>query len=171
MLKKVISALIMIIALSVIVNIYMNGNMHSFLNAQSAPTFSLPKGSKVILGKYNNKEIVWDIGNNDNNGSYVLMSSKPLVNAIATYDSSVPVTTTPQSVANRESYCLRYNNGSSNYAIQFCPVTPLKSEVAKIQTNSSEAAIITTGLTDILLPLPIMVDHTGIRTIMQCSGL
>ncbi len=93
MLKKVISALIMIIALSVIVNIYMNGNMHSFLNAQSAPTFSLPKGSKVILGKYNNKEIVWDIGNNDNNGSYVLMSSKPIVDSIQTYDSGMSLAT------------------------------------------------------------------------------
>ncbi|NBJ65456.1 hypothetical protein D5266_09775, partial [bacterium c-19] len=118
--------------------------------------FELPKGSKVILGKYNNKEIVWDIGNNDSNGNYVLMSSKPIVDSIATYESSVPVTTTPQSIANRESYCLRYNNGSSNYAIQFCPVTPLKNEIAKIQTNNSEATIITTA--------PVLPSINDVRT-------
>ncbi len=154
--RKFIVILICILGTLTIGYKFINENLKFILNAQSAPAFQLPKGAKVVLGKYNNKEIVWDIGNNDNNGSYVLMSSKPLVNAIATYDSSVPVTTTPQSVANRESYCLRYNNGSSNYAIQFCPVTPLKSEVAKIQTNSSEAAIITTA--------PVLPSINDVRT-------
>ena len=74
-----------------------NGFMNNIISAQSAPAFQLPKGAKVVLGKYNNKEIVWDIGNNNNNGSYVLMSSKPIVDSIATYDSSVPITTTAQS--------------------------------------------------------------------------
>ena len=154
--KKTAVTVLCLISSLLVLYMYCNNDIISTLYAQSAPTFSLPKGSKVVLGKYNNKEIVWDIGNNNNNGSYVLMSSKPIVDSIATYDSSVPVTTTPQSVANRESYCLRYNNGSSNYAIQFCPVTPLKSEVAKIQTNSSEAAIITTA--------PVLPSINDVRT-------
>ena len=142
MLKKVISALIMIIALSVIVNIYMNGNMHSFLNAQSAPTFSLPKGSKVILGKYNNKEIVWDIGNNDNNGSYVLMSSKPIVDSIQTYDPGLPIVTTVPAINARDNYCLKFIGSSSRYCINYCPTIPLKNEVNKISLTITENSII-----------------------------
>ncbi len=150
--KKVLLISICLISCSCIINLSLIDTLH----AQSAPTFQLPKGSKVVLGTYDNREIVWDIGNNDNNGSYVLMSSKPIVDSIATYESSVPVTTTPQSIANRESYCLRYNNGSSNYAIQFCPVTPLKNEIAKIQTNSNEATIITTA--------PVLPSINDVRT-------
>ena len=136
--KKVLLISICLISCSCIINLSLIDTLH----AQSAPTFQLPKGSKVVLGTYDNREIVWDIGNNDNNGSYVLMSSKPIVNSIQTYNGSIPVTTTPQSGATRENYCLRYNSGS-NYSIKYCPVTPLKTEVAKIQTNSNEATIIT----------------------------
>ncbi len=121
---------------------YHNSSITSFLNAQSAPAFTLPKGAKIVLGKYNNKEVVWDIGNNNNNGSYVLMSSKPITDTGTTYDSSMPITSTPQSGANRENYCLRYSGGSVNN-IQYCPVTPLKTEIAKIQTNQNENSIIT----------------------------
>ena len=140
--RKIIIILMCVLGTVTIGYKFINDNLKFILNAQSAPVFQLPKGAKVVLGKYNNKEIVWDIGNNNNNGSYVLMSSKPIVNSIQTYDGSIPVTTTPQSGATRENYCLRYNSGS-NYSIKYCPVTPLKTEVAKIQTNSNEATIIT----------------------------
>ena len=79
--RKFIVILICILGTLTIGYKFINENLKFILNAQSAPAFQLPKGAKVVLGKYNNKEIVWDIGNNDNKGSYVLMSSKPLVNA------------------------------------------------------------------------------------------
>ena len=139
--KKMFIMFICLLSSLSVAYMYHNSSITSFLNAQSAPAFTLPKGSKVVLGKYNNKEIVWDIGNNNNNGSYVLMSSKPIVDAIATYDNSIPITTTPQNGADRENYCLKYNI-RSDYFITYCPVTPLKAEIAKITTNSNESTII-----------------------------
>lgn len=105
--KVIITAVFLVSSLSISYLININ-EIRSTLYAQTAPVFELPKGSKVVLSKYNNKEIVWDIGNNDSNGNYVLMSSKPIVDKIATYDNNVPNTTTPQNVADRENYCLKY---------------------------------------------------------------
>ena len=102
--------------------------------------FQLQKGQKVVLGKYNNREIVWDIGNNTSN--YVLMSSKPLVNSIATYDSSVPLATSDPGLASRENFCFKVAS-STSYVTTYCPVTPLKSEIARISTNTNENSIIT----------------------------
>ena len=139
--KKVISVLIMIIALSVMVNVYVNGNMLSVLNAQSAPVFQLPKGAKVVLGTYNGNEIVWDIGNNDNNGSYVLMSSKPITK-MTTYDSSVPVTTTIQSGADRERYCLKTLDNKGASVLNYCPIAPVENEISTITLNPQETAVL-----------------------------
>ena len=141
MTKRVLKGFMFMLIGCFAVYMYVNKEFQ-VMKAQSAPAFQLPKGSKVVLGKYNNKEIVWDIGNNDNNGSYVLMSSKPLVNAIATYDGSVPITTTAQNIADRENYCLKYDSSSST-SILFCPVAPLNTEIAKINTIAVENAIIT----------------------------
>ena len=89
--------------------VYSKEYFGNILNAQSAPAFQLPKGAKVVLGKYNNKEIVWDIGNNNNNGSYVLMSSKPIENNISIYNSSFPYTTNViPNENNKDNYCLKY---------------------------------------------------------------
>ena len=112
--KKVLLISICLISCSCIINLSLIDTLH----AQSAPTFQLPKGSKVVLGTYDNREIVWDIGNNDNNGSYVLMSSKPITK-MSTYDSSIPVTTTPQTGNDREDYCLRLTKGNSIFT--YCP--------------------------------------------------
>ena len=71
--------------------IYMYVNKEfQVMKAQSAPAFEIPKGAKVVLAKYNNNEIVWDIGNNVND--YVLMSSKPIMNNIGKYNSSIGCT-------------------------------------------------------------------------------
>ena len=143
MIKKLITALTTILGVSIISYMYFNSNMLTTLNAQSAPTFQLPKGAKVVLGKYNNKEIVWDIGNNNNNGSYVLMSSKPIVDSIGTYDASLPyVNNSLPSPENRESYCVRHAAGGSNPSSLYCPITPIKNEINKIVLNNSENTII-----------------------------
>ncbi len=144
MLKKVITALIMIIGLSTITYIYANSNLLNTLKAQSAPVFTLPKGAKVVLGKYNNKEVIWDIGNNNNNGNYVLMSSKLLLK-MSTYDSSFPITTTPQTGADREKYCLKYlDSRSPGYSsLTYCPVTFVEQEIQKISFGSQETNILT----------------------------
>ncbi len=105
----------LLITLIALTGIFTVGYAYYNLSLDAATTpFQLPKGAKVVLGKYNNKEIVWDIGNNNNNGNYVLMSSKPIVNSIATYDSSIPTTTTAQSSANRENYCLKHIYSNPN---------------------------------------------------------
>ena len=97
----------LLIALIALTGTFTVGYAYYNLSLDAATTpFQLPKGAKVVLGTYNGNEIVWDIGNNDNNGSYVLMSSKPITK-MTTYDSSVPVTTTIQSGADRERYCLK----------------------------------------------------------------
>ncbi|MCI8850472.1 MAG: cadherin repeat domain-containing protein, partial [Erysipelotrichaceae bacterium] len=124
--------------------IYVSSNMSATLNAQSAPTFQLPKGAKIVLGKYNNKEVIWDIGNNNNNGNYVLMSSKLLLK-MSTYDSSFPITTTPQTGADREKYCLKYlDSRSPGYSsLTYCPVTFVEQEIQKISFGSQETNILT----------------------------
>ena len=122
------------------------GIMKNIVNAQSAPVFQLPKGAKVILGEFNNKELVWDIGNNDNNGKYVLMTSKPIVDSIHLYDSSLPVLTetVPSSINDRDKYCIRHAPvTASSGNISYCPMTPLKNEINKIVINTVETTIIT----------------------------
>ena len=116
--------------------IYIGSNdfMKNIIKAQSAPVFTLPKGAKVVLGKYNNREIAWDIGNNDNNGSYVLMSSKPIT-TMGTYDSSVPVSTTLLTGSARENYCLKFVR-SGVHVTTYCPIAPLEREIAKISLTS-----------------------------------
>lgn len=103
------------------------------LDAATTP-FQLPKGAKVVLGTYNGNEIVWDIGNNDNNGSYVLMSSKPIT-TMGTYDSSVPVSTTLLTGSARENYCLKFVR-SGAHVTTYCPIAPLEREIAKISLTS-----------------------------------
>ena len=134
--KKLITMFICIVSVFTFGYVYLCNDFLPILHAQSAPAFELPKGSKVVLGKYNNKEIVWDIGNNTSD--YVLMSSKSIKD-MPTYNSSIPVTTTPQSGIDRENYCLKF---SSNQ-ITFCPTTSLKNEIAKINLNTNENYIIT----------------------------
>ena len=106
MIKRLITALTAILGVSIISYMYFNSSMLTTLNAQSAPTFQIPKGAKVVLGKYTGREIVWDIGNNAND--YVLMSSKPIVDSIAIYDPSLPEITSPVAIEDRNKYCLRY---------------------------------------------------------------
>ncbi len=144
MLKKFIIALIMILGVFAVSFIYVSSNMSATLNAQSPPTFQLPKGAKVVLGKYNNKEVIWDIGNNNNNGNYVLMSSKLLLK-MSTYDSSFPITTTPQTGADREKYCLKYlDSRSPGYSsLTYCPVTFVEQEIQTISFSPQETNILT----------------------------
>ncbi|MCI8851839.1 MAG: hypothetical protein HFE82_09990, partial [Erysipelotrichaceae bacterium] len=132
--KKTAVTVLCLISSLLVLYMYCNNDIISTLYAQSAPTFSLPKGSKVVLGKYNNKEIVWDIGNNNNNGSYVLMSSKPIT-TMGTYDSSVPVSTTPLTGSARENYCLKFAR-SGAHVTTYCPIAPLEREIAKISLTS-----------------------------------
>ncbi|MCI8851322.1 MAG: hypothetical protein HFE82_07275, partial [Erysipelotrichaceae bacterium] len=132
--NKTVLMLMCILGSVAISYIHMQGHLWSALYAQSAPTFQLPKGSKVVLGKYNNKEIVWDIGNNTND--YVLMSSKPIA-SMSTYDADVPSITTPQVGNDRENFCLRYTH-ATYYATTYCPITPLENEVNRINLSINE---------------------------------
>ena len=110
------------------------------LHAQSAPAFELPKGSKVVLGVYNNKEIVWDIGNNNNSGNYVLMSSKPLEEkGTAIYDASVPMSSSVVIVSDREQF--RVNEYSGSTGNSYCPIKPLTDKIDNISLNSKETNI------------------------------
>ena len=139
--KKVLMMMLCLITSLTLGYMYGKEYMLSFLNAQSAPAFTLPKGSKVVLGSYNGKEIVWDIGNNDNNGSYVLMSSVSLVpDGISIYDSRFPVTTVPQSGADIERYCLKHQSRAKLF---YCPSTYLKDEINNITLSSNETFVIT----------------------------
>ena len=134
MLKKVLLATVCLLSSLFVLFMYIKSDIIGVLNAQSAPVFQLPKGAKVVLGKYNNREIAWDIGNNDNNGSYVLMSSKPIT-TMETYDSSVPVSTTLLTGSARENYCLRFVR-SGVHVTTYCPIAPLEREIAKISLTS-----------------------------------
>ena len=123
--KTFIIAVCLLSSLSV-AYVYCRDYFDNMLSANSVPVFQLPKGAKVVLGKYNNKEIVWDIGNNDNNGSYVLMSSKPIADKIATFDSNLPLANDKvPPIQDRDKYCFHY----ANQVIMYCPVTPLKNEI------------------------------------------
>ena len=125
--KKFLIIFICLLSSLSIAYMYSKDNIGNILNAQSAPTFQLPKGAKVILGKYNNKEVVWDIGNNNNNGSYVLMSSKPIENNISIYNSSFPYTTNViPNENNKDNYCLKYLSSAGNSFYIYCPTESLK---------------------------------------------
>ena len=143
MIKKLITALTTILGVCIIGYMYFNSSMLTTLNAQSAPAFQIPKGAKVVLGKYNNKEIVWDIGNNNNNGNYVLMSSKPIVDEIQTYNEIFPfsVNSVP-SKADWGKYCVKYEENANRWFMAYCPVTSLKNEIEKVQLNNLEKIII-----------------------------
>ena len=134
--KKFLIIFICLLSCLSVAYVYSKEYFGNILNAQSAPAFQLPKGAKVVLGKYNNKEIVWDIGNNNNNGSYVLMSSKPIA-SMSTYDASVPPITTPQVGNDRENFCLRYTD-ATNYVTTYCPITPLENEVNRINLSTTQ---------------------------------
>jgi len=109
MFRKMITALSAILVVFAVAYIYTNSNMLTTLNAQSAPAFILPKGSKVVLGKYNNKEVVWDIGNNNNNGNYVLMSSKPIVDSITVLNKNLPYTSSVKpNDSDKDNYCIKF---------------------------------------------------------------
>lgn len=139
--KVIITAVFLVCSLSISYLININ-DIKSTLYAQTAPVFELPKGAKVVLGKYNNKELVWDIGNNNNNGNYVLMSSKPIVDSIQTFSNFYPTTNTPQSGADRENYCLRETvNPVTESMTTFCPVTPLINEINNINLNAVESNV------------------------------
>ncbi|MCI8851744.1 MAG: hypothetical protein HFE82_09495, partial [Erysipelotrichaceae bacterium] len=123
--------------------VYSKEYFGNILNAQSAPAFQLPKGAKVVLGKYNNKEIVWDIGNNNNNGSYVLMSSKPIENNISIYNSSFPYTTNViPNENNKDNYCLKYLSSDGNSFYIYCPTESLKNKIDNIIISDSENTIL-----------------------------
>ena len=92
MLKKIFVIVLCLLGSLSIAYMYSKDNIENILNAQSAPAFILPKGSKVVLGQYDNREVVWDIGNNENNGSYVLMSSKPIQEDFSKYSNSIGCT-------------------------------------------------------------------------------
>ncbi len=110
---------------------YVNPNM------SAATTFTLDKGTKVVLGEYKGNDVVWDIGNNVN--EYVLMSSVPIESKISTYDMSLPASTTILNQSNRESSCLEYVGAVSGYReISYCPVTPLRNAISAIQINNQE---------------------------------
>ncbi len=153
MIKRLITALTAILGVSIISYMYFNSSMLTTLNAQSAPTFQIPKGAKVVLGKYTGREIVWDIGNNAND--YVLMSSKPIVDSIAIYDPSLPEITSPVAIEDRNKYCLRYFN-KKNSMITYCPPTALHEEIGKIDLNTKE--------TNILLRNPFLPDIAEVFT-------
>ena len=88
------------------------------------------------MGKYNNREIVWDIGNNTSD--YVLMSSTSIISGgVAIYDSRYPVTTTPQTGANAEKYCLK-----ASPTIYYCPPKYLRDEMSNITLNLLESTVI-----------------------------
>ena len=138
--KKVLMMMLCLITSLTLGYMYGKEYMLSFLNAQSAPAFTLPKGSKVVLGSYNGKEIVWDIGNNDNNGSYVLMSSKPIEDEMNLFaaNSGLPVITSPAALADRENAILKIRSDLHPY----CPVTPIKNKINQISLNRNDAFIL-----------------------------
>ena len=142
MFRKMITALSAILVVFAVAYIYTSSNMLTTLNAQSAPVFQLPKGSKVILGTYNNKEVVWDIGNNNNNGNYVLMSSKPIVDSITVLNKNLPYTSSVKpNDSDKDNYCIKfYQANDSSYA--YCPTTPLKDKINDIVLNNTETEIL-----------------------------
>ncbi len=125
--NKTVLMLMCILGSVAISYIHMQGHLWSALYAQSAPTFQLPKGSKVVLGKYNNKEIVWDIGNNTND--YVLMSSIPIVRDIQKYDSSIG--------------CTKYNHPVMTGRYYYdCPNTVLDMKINNINLTVYELSLL-----------------------------
>ena len=101
--KKLLVTLIVLVGTFTAGYAYFNYEM----NAAVTP-FQLQKGQKVVLGKYNNKEVVWDIGNNTSD--YVLMSSVPIESSMSVLDTSLPIITSPAALGNRETSRLRYRN-------------------------------------------------------------
>ena len=145
--KKLLIMFICLLSSLSVAYMYHNSSITSFLNAQSAPAFTLPKGSKVVLGKYNNKEIVWDIGNNNNNGNYVLMSSKPIQEDFSKYSDSIG--------------CVRsYFGGSPSYPqySDICPNTLIDNEVNKIALNAIELPLMNT---DFFIPTYNEIRNNG----------
>ena len=110
-----------ILALSFI-GLVTSGYAYYVNQLEAATAFQLQKGQKVIIGSYNGKEVVWDIGNATND--YVLMSSKPIEN-MSTYDSNKPIAYTPKSGSDREQYCIRFTNNPAPSPITYCPITPI----------------------------------------------
>ena len=72
------------------------------------------------------------------------MSSKLLLK-MSTYDSSFPITTTPQTGADREKYCLKYlDSRSPGYSsLTYCPVTFVEQEIQTISFSPQETNILT----------------------------
>ena len=136
--RKVIIILMCLLSTVTIGYKFINENLKFVLNAQSAPVFQLPKGAKVVLGKYNNKEIVWDIGNDIND--YVLMSSIPIKN-MSTYDSSFPIISTPQPLSDRERYCIEYSANGQKQLV-YCPVTLVENEINSMSLNAKETSVL-----------------------------
>ncbi len=145
--KKILATSLFLLGTVLITYMYVNNiGVVATLHAQSAPSFNLQSGQKIVLGEYNGNEIIWDIGKDTDD--YVIMSSKPITNmAILSKEddeSNNPnkISTTIQTdPAMREKYCLKYFN-KNIYYIPYCPVTPLKEEVAKIQLTSKETPIL-----------------------------
>ena len=138
--KKLFIILMCILGCAAISYNHIKNNSGTALFAQSSPTFQLQKGAKVILGKYNNREIVWDIAKNTN--TLLLMSSKPIAN-VQSYDSSLPFTTNSSpSLADRDSYCIKYLQPNGEYYYSYCPEAPLQTEINRINLNTLENSII-----------------------------
>ena len=130
--KKLLVTLIVLVGTFTAGYAYFNYEM----NAAVTP-FQLQKGQKVVLGKYNNKEVVWDIGNNTSD--YVLMSSVPIESSMSVLDTSLPIITSPAALGNRETSRLRYRNEVN---MAYCPVTPLKSKINSIVLNVNETNLL-----------------------------
>ena len=70
------------------------------------------------------------------------MSSKPIAN-VQSYDSSLPFTTNSSpSLADRDSYCIKYLQPNGEYYYSYCPEAPLQTEINRINLNTLENSII-----------------------------
>ena len=127
--KKVLVLIICMAGCIFMVYAGSNGFMKNIINAQSAPTFQLPKGSKVVLGKYDNKEIVWDIGNHTSD--YVLMSSKPIKQDFEKYSDSLGCTISNPS-----------GTTPGVYYVKKCPNTLIDNEINSIVLSPIESPLL-----------------------------
>ena len=122
--KKIVMILICLAGcISIMINT--NGFMKNIVNAQSAPAFQLPKGAKVVLGEYDNKDVVWEVGKVS--GSELTLLSTEGLGYHPTYHPSLV------------SSCVQHTDGR----YLSCPLTQLKAELLNLSLNSLETGAIT----------------------------
>ena len=139
--KKILVTSLFLLGTVLITYMYVNNiGVVATLHAQSAPSFNLQRGQKVVLGEYNGNEIIWDIGKATDD--YVIMSSKGITRVSILNDNIID-TTIYEDQEQRDQHCYKYyRNGTSGvFYIPFCPITPVKEEIAKIQLNTKETSI------------------------------